>query len=69
MLVFNQMDRGRRKRLADVCEKLGVTLFAGAMLQGAFTQSVGLRVYLSAIVLLAAGTGLLSFALMWSKEA
>ena len=28
------MDRGQRKRLADICEKLGVAFFAGVALKG-----------------------------------
>ena len=34
------MDRGQRKRLADICEKLGVALFAGAAIKGILTDGL-----------------------------
>ena len=34
------MDRGQRKRLADICEKLGVALFAGAAIKGILTDAL-----------------------------
>ena len=34
------MDRGQRKRLADICEKLGVALFAGAAIKGILTDTL-----------------------------
>jgi len=34
------MDRGQRKRLADICEKLGVALFAAAAIKGILTDAL-----------------------------
>jgi hypothetical protein len=62
------VDRGQRKRLADICEKLGVALFAGgslpAVLGGTLTNTVlGWRVFVVTV-----GLGLLGASIVLSKE-
>ncbi|TLY29706.1 MAG: hypothetical protein E6K63_04195 [Nitrospirae bacterium] len=61
------MDPGQRKRLADICEKLGVALFAGAAIQAIVVQSLTLRLIVSAFLAGAVGLSLLAFAVLLSK--
>jgi hypothetical protein len=61
------VDRGQRKRLADICEKLGVVLFVGAALQAIMTEAFALRPLIVAGVA-ARGFILLVIAIRLSKE-
>lgn len=61
------MDRGQRKRLADICEKLGVALFVGAALQAIVSEAFALRPLVVAGVALV-GFSLLVIAIVLSKE-
>jgi hypothetical protein len=61
------IDPGQRKQLADIGEKLGVALFAGAAIQAIIAQSLTLRVVISASVAAAVGLSLLAVSVYLSK--
>ena len=44
MVGLDAMDPGQRKRLADIGEKLGVALFAGAVIQAILTEPTALLI-------------------------
>ena len=67
MVGLAPMDPGQRKRLADIGEKLGVALFAGAAIQAIIAQSLTLRVVISASVAAAVGLSLLAVSVYLSK--
>jgi hypothetical protein len=62
------MDRGQRKRLADICEKLGVALFAGAALKGILTESLTEHLAFAVIPVGLVGLAFLTLAIRLSKE-
>lgn len=68
MLSLSKTDGGQRKRLADICEKLGVTLFAGTILQGFIAAATSVLQILAVVAVLSAGTALLGVAVILSKE-
>lgn len=59
------MDRGQRKRLADICEKLGVALFAGAAIKGILTDALAWE----SVVIGGMGCMLLAVSIFLSREA
>lgn len=62
------MDRGQRKRLADICEKLGVALLAGAALQAILAETTTGTLLLTRLYVITVGLGLLGIAIHLSKE-
>ena len=44
------MDKGRKKRIADVAEKLGVGLLLGTVAQGIFAKDLSLTTYIAGAV-------------------
>ncbi len=59
------MDRGQRKRLADICEKLGVALFAGAAIKGILTDGL----VWESVLIGGMGFMLLAVSILLSREA
>jgi hypothetical protein len=44
------VDKGRKKRIADVAEKLGVGLLLGTVAQGIFAKDLSLTTYIAGAV-------------------
>ncbi len=61
-------DQGRRKRIADVAEKLGVGLFIGVMAQGVFAQRLTRTQYLLGGLVLTIASLLIVISAYLSKE-
>ena len=62
------MDRGQRKRLADICEKLGVAFFAGVALKGILADTVSVSLVVGSVLVGLIGLVLLGAAISLSKE-
>jgi len=62
------MNKGRRKRTADVAEKLGVGLLLGAVAQGIFAKNLSLQTYIIGSVVLAIAAILIVFSIFLSQE-
>ncbi len=66
MLVF--VDKGQRKRTADVAEKLGIGLLLATMAQGIFTKDLSPAMYGIGAVVLAIAIFFILLAIYLSKE-
>ena len=62
------MNKGRRKRTADVAEKLGVGLLLGTVAQGIFAKEIASRTYFIGAVVLAIAATLIVIAIFLSQE-
>jgi hypothetical protein len=62
------VDKGRRKRTADVAEKLGVGLLLGAVAQGIFVQEPSLRTYVAGAVAVTVAMILIVVSIALSQE-
>ena len=62
------MDRGRRKRVADVSEKLGVGLYIAVFAQGVFGQQLSAFTLVAAIAAFALATTLIVVSVFLSKS-
>ena len=62
------MNKGRRKRTADVAEKLGVGLLLGTVAQGIFAKEIAFRTYLIGAAVLAIAAILLVISVFLSQE-
>ena len=62
------MDKGRRKRTADVAEKLGVGLLLGTVAQGIFATELSPRTYVIGAVVLAIAAILIVVSIFLSQE-
>ena len=62
------MDRGRRKPVADVSEKLGVGLFLGVLAQGIFGERLTSRTIGLAVVALLIASALIVVSVALSRE-
>lgn len=62
------MDRGQRKRLADICEKLGVAFFAGVALKGILADTVSASLVVGSVLIGLIGLVLLAAAISLSNE-
>ena len=62
------MDKGQRKRTADVAEKLGVGLLLATMVQGILAEKLSAAMYGIGAVALAAAIFFIVLAIYLSKE-
>jgi hypothetical protein len=62
------VDKGRRKRIADVAEKLGVGLLLGTVAQGIFAKELSLSIYTAGAVALIVAVILLIVSIFLSRE-
>ena len=62
------MDKGQRKRIADVAEKLGVGLLLATVVQGILAEKLPTPSYSVGVVILAIAAVLLILAVYLSKE-
>jgi len=62
------MDKGRRKRIADLTEKLGIGFMLGVVAQGIFAKDLSPRIYALGIIALATAVCLLAISVFLSKE-
>jgi hypothetical protein len=62
------VDKGQRKRTADVAEKLGVGLLLATMAQGIFAKEISPAMYGIGIAILAVAFVLIVFAIYLSRE-
>jgi hypothetical protein len=62
------VDKGQRKRTADVSEKLGVGLLLATMVQGIFAERLSAAMYGIGIVVLAIAIFFIVLAVYLSKE-
>ena len=62
------MDKGQRKRTADVAEKLGVGLLLATMAQGIFADKLSAATYGVGAVVLVIAVFSISLAIYLSKE-
>lgn len=66
--MLSSVDKGQRKRTADVAEKLGVGLLLGALLQGILAERLSPGIYGLGAIVIAIAIGLIAFAIVISKE-
>lgn len=62
------MDKGQRKKTADVAEKLGIGLLLAMVLQGIFAERLSPGMYGLGAIVTAMAIGLIAFAIIISKE-
>lgn len=62
------MDKGRKKRIADVAEKLGVGLLLGTVAQGIFAKELSLPTYIAGAVAITVAMILLIVSIFLSQE-
>jgi uncharacterized membrane protein (Fun14 family) len=62
------VDKGRRKRIADMAEKLGIGLVLGVLVQGAFAKEISYRVYVVGAFIVTLGIVLLITSIILSRE-
>ena len=62
------VDKGQRKRTADVAEKLGIGLLLGTMVQGIFAKDLSSAMYGIGAAILAIAFVLIVFAIYISRE-
>jgi hypothetical protein len=62
------VDRGQRKKTADIAEKLGVGLLLGTMVQGIFGKDLSYAMYGIGATILAIAFVLIVFAIYISRE-
>jgi primosomal replication protein N len=62
------VDKGRRKRVADIAEKLGVGLSLGVLVQGAFAKEITYSIYVGSAVIVAVALALLAVSIVLSQE-
>ena len=62
------MDKGQRKRTADVAEKLGVGLLLATMVQGIFAEKLTAATYGIGVVVLSIAICSILLAIYLSKE-
>jgi len=62
------VDKGQRKRTADVAEKLGVGLLLATMVQGIFAKDLSPAMYGIGATILAIAFVLIVFAIYLSRE-
>jgi len=62
------MNKGRRKRTADVAEKLGVGLLLGTVAQGIFAKEISSQTYIMGTVVLAIAAILIVVSIFLSQE-
>jgi hypothetical protein len=62
------MDRGRRQRVADVSEKLGVGLFLAVFAQGVFGQRLTPQTIALAAIALLIASALIAMSVALSRE-
>lgn len=68
LLSCQAVDKGKRKRIADIAEKLGVGLVLGTLVQGIFIKELSFPVSVAAIILSAIAAILLMAAVYLSRE-
>ena len=64
----SSVDKGQRKRTADVAEKLGVGLLLTTMVQGIFAEKLSAMTYGIGVVVLAIAIFFIVLAIYLSKE-
>jgi hypothetical protein len=62
------VDKGRKKRIADVAEKLGVGLLLGTVAQGIFAKELSLSTYIAGAVAITVAVILLIVSIFLSQE-
>lgn len=62
------MNKGKKKRVADIAEKLGVGLSLGVLVQGAFAKELTYSVYVGSAVIVAVAFVLLAVSIALSQE-
>jgi hypothetical protein len=62
------VDKGQRKRTADVAEKLGVGILLATMAQGIFAKEISPSMYGIGAIILAIAFLLIVFAVFLSRE-
>jgi len=62
------VDKGRKKRIADVAEKLGVGLLLGTVAQGIFAKELSLSIYIAGAVAIMVAMILLIVSIFLSRE-
>ena len=66
--MFLLVDKGQRKRTADVAEKLDVGLLLATMAQGIFAEKLSAAMYGIGVVVLAIAIFFISLAIYLSRE-
>jgi len=66
--MLSLVDKGQRKRTADVAEKLGVGLLLGTLLQGILAEKLSAGMYGLGGMVIVIAIGLIAFAIVISKE-
>jgi primosomal replication protein N len=62
------VNKGRKKRVADIAEKLGVGLSLGVLVQGAFAKEITYSIYVGSAVIVAVALALLTVSIVLSQE-